>query len=83
MLGAVDDLLVEALFASYLQPSDTPPPPVVQAAVTETIMRLGTDGCAALVAAEFGDHPDTAVCRMVWVRETVRLSYPSADHQQL
>lgn len=83
MFGAIDDLLVEALFVSYIQPSDTPTPAMVQAAVTETIMRFGTDGCAALVAAEFGDHPDTAVLRMAWVRETVRLSYPTADHQQL
>jgi hypothetical protein len=83
MLGAIDDLLVEALFVSYLQPSCAPPPAMVQEAITEAIMRYGTDGCAALVAAEFGDHPDIAVCRMAWVRETVRASYPAAHHQQL
>jgi hypothetical protein len=83
MVGALDDLLVEALFVSYLQPSDIPTPARVQRAITEAIVRFGTDGCAARVAGEFGDHPDTAVNRMAWVRQTVRTSYPSPDHQQL
>jgi hypothetical protein len=46
-------------------------------------MRYGTDGCAARVAAEFGDHPYTAVRRMGWARQMVRAAYPSVDHQQL
>jgi hypothetical protein len=83
MVGAIDDLLVEALFVSYVQPSDVPTPAVVHQAITEAIMRYGTDGCAARVAAEFGDHPDIAVCRMGWVRQAVRAAYPSVDHQQL
>ena len=77
MLSAIDDLLVEALFVSYVQPSDHPAAPLVHRAITETIVRFGTDACAALVAVEFGDHPDTAVDRMTWARETVRASYPS------
>jgi hypothetical protein len=32
------------------------------------ILRYGSDGCAAGVATEFGDHPEAAVCRMRWVR---------------
>jgi hypothetical protein len=83
MVGAIDDLLVEALFVSYVQPSDAPTPAVVHRAITEAIVRFGTDGCAARVAVEFGDHPDIAVCRMSWARETVRASYPTAEHQQL
>jgi hypothetical protein len=82
MVGAIDDLLVEALFVSYVQPSDEPTPATVQQAITETIVRFGTDGCAARVAAEFGDHPENAVCRMAWVREMVRASYPATHHQQ-
>jgi hypothetical protein len=71
MISAVDDLVIEALFASYLQPSQAPTPAVVEAAVEQVILRLGSDGCAAAVAAEFGDHPETAVPRMCWVRSTL------------
>jgi len=83
MVGAIDDLLVEALFVSYVQPSDAPNPGLVHRAITEAIVRFGTDGCAALVAAEFGDHPDIAVTRMAWALQMVQASYPSPDHQQL
>ncbi len=83
MLSAIDDLLVEALFASHMQPSDDPTPKLVHRAITETIVRFGTDTCAALVAVEFGDHPDTAVNRMTWARQAVRASYPSPDRQAL
>jgi hypothetical protein len=31
------------------------------------ILRHGSDGCAAGVAEEFGDHPEVAVRRMAWV----------------
>jgi hypothetical protein len=83
MIGAIDDLLVEALFVSYVQPSDSPTAAVVHQAITEAIVRFGTEECAARVAAEFGDHPDIAVARMGWVRQVVRSSYPSPDHQEL
>lgn len=77
MVGAIDDLLVEALFVSYLQPSDAPPPDAVHQAITQAIVRYGTDGCVARAATEFGDHPDLAVERMAWARETVRTAYPA------
>ena len=83
MVGAIDELLVEALFVSHVQPSDAPSPDMVQQAVTETIVRFGTDGCAGRVAAEFGDHPDIAVARMAWAREMVVATYPRPDRQQL
>jgi hypothetical protein len=67
----VDYLVVEALFVSYLQPSQTPSPDAIEAAVTQTLQRFGSDGCAAAVAMEFGDHPETAVPRMCWVRSTL------------
>ena len=76
MVGAIDDLLVEALFVSYVQPSDAPTSSLVHRAITEAIVRFGTDGCVARVAAEFGDHPDTAVSRMRWALATVRSVYP-------
>jgi hypothetical protein len=71
MIGAVDDLVIEALFVSYLQPSQTPTADLIEAAVTQTLLRLGSDGCAAAVATEFGDHPEIAVLRMCWVRRTL------------
>jgi hypothetical protein len=71
MISAVDDLVVEALFASHLQPSQAPSAAVIEAAVEQVILRLGSDGCAAAVALEFGDHPDTAVPRMCWVRRAL------------
>jgi hypothetical protein len=34
-------------------------------------------GCAAQVAGEFGDHPETAVTRMAWAIATVGEVYPT------
>jgi hypothetical protein len=64
---AVKDLAAEALFVSYLQPSQSPTSVAVQEAITAMILRYGSDGCAAGVAEEFGDHPDVAVRRMAWM----------------
>lgn len=72
MISMMDDLVIEAMFASYLQPSQTPTAAVIEAAINQMIAQLGSDGCAAAVAAEFGDHPDTAVVRMCWVRKTLQ-----------
>ncbi|MFD1371647.1 hypothetical protein [Actinoplanes sichuanensis] len=66
---AVKDLAAEALFVSYLQPSQSPSRTAVEEAITTMILRYGSDGCAAGVAEEFGDHPEIAVQRMVWVHE--------------
>ena len=68
MISTVRDLAAEALFVSDLQPSDRPGRVTVEEAITAMILRYGSDGCAARVAAEFGDHPETAVRRMCWVR---------------
>ena len=69
MIATSTDLAAEALFASALQPSQSPSFSEVRSAVTETLLRLGSQGCAAAVAAEFGDHPETAVARMGWARQ--------------
>jgi hypothetical protein len=66
----------DALFASALQDSDHPSADAVRGAVSTTVLRLGRDGCAAAVATEFGDHPDTAVRRMSWVLTMVDVVYP-------
>ena len=67
MISIVKDLAAEALFVSSLQPSECPSRKAVERAVTAMILQFGSDGCAAEVATEFGDHPDTAVERMHWV----------------
>lgn len=67
MISIVKDLAAEALFVSCLQPSERPTREAVEQAVTAMILLHGSDGCAADVAAEFGDHPDCAVRRMSWV----------------
>jgi hypothetical protein len=61
----------EALFASTVQPSGSISPDQVRRAVATTLQRLGVRGCAARVAGEFGDHPDTAVARMGWALATI------------
>jgi hypothetical protein len=59
----------EALFASTLQRADTPTPDAVAEAIRSVVCRLGTTGCAALMAQEFGDHPEQAAERMRWARQ--------------
>jgi hypothetical protein len=66
----------EALFVSTLQPSESSTPDDVRRAVATTVQRLGIAGCAAEMAREFGDQPDTAAARMSWARATVRTVYP-------
>ena len=65
----VNDARCEALFASALQPSDSPTAAMVAEAISWTLRRFGAGGCAGRMAQEFGDHPDAAVRRMRWVRQ--------------
>jgi hypothetical protein len=51
----------------------------VRDAVATTLRRLGIKGCAAEVAGEFGDHPESAVARMSWALATVRATFPVVD----
>jgi len=48
-----------------------------EALFVSTLQRLGVRGCAARVAGEFGDHPDTAVARMGWALATINTVYPA------
>jgi len=59
----------EALFASALQPSDTPAAGVIARAIGFAGQRFGARGCAGRMAQEFGDHPDAAAERMRWARQ--------------
>jgi hypothetical protein len=74
--GTFETFRAEALFASTLQPSGSPSSDQVRRVVVTTPRRLGIGGCAAQTAAEFGDHPDTAVARMCWALATIRAVYP-------
>ena len=62
----------QALFVSHLQPSERPTATQVAAAVDEALRRAnGAIGCLAAIAAEYGEHPETAAARMRWALATV------------
>ena len=67
----VYDLRCEALFVSGLQPSDAPDGAALAAAADAAVRQYGVRGCAARMAQEFGDHPETAAARMRWIRQIV------------
>ena len=67
----VNAVRCEALFVSALQRSDQPTPADVRMAIRRAVRALGSRGCAARVAQEFGDHPEVAVERMRWARRLV------------
>jgi hypothetical protein len=46
-------------------------------AVAATLRQRGIQGCAAYLAGELGDHPDTAAARVRWTLATVRTAYPT------
>ena len=66
---AGNDAWCEALFASSLQPSDTPTAGMIAAAIRSAMQRFGPRGCTERMAQEFGDHPDAAAQRMRWARQ--------------
>jgi hypothetical protein len=67
----INTMRFEALFASTLQRSDRPSDEQVRQAITQTVRALGSRGCAARMAQEFGDHPEAALYRMRWARAEV------------
>jgi hypothetical protein len=77
MSSTVETVRAEALFASSLQSSERPAADQVRDAVSATLRRFGMRGCAARVAGEFGDRPETAVTRMMWALAMVRNVYPT------
>ena len=85
--GTFEVVRAQALITSSLQPTGSPSPGQVRLAVTTALRRWGVRGCAAEVAGEFGDHPDTAVPRMCWALATVNRVYaapspPSVPRQR-
>lgn len=77
MPGPFETVRAAALFVSPLQLSESPSPDQVRRAVGSTLRQLGVRGCAAQMAGEFGDHPDTAVTRMRWALATIHTAYPA------
>lgn len=76
----------EALFTSTLPTGSRPHRGIVDG-VIRTAVRAhgGIRGCAAEVAAEYGDHPEVAVRRMRWARGVVEEVYrrrPAATHRR-
>jgi hypothetical protein len=61
----------DALFVSALQCSQAPTTDQIRRAMDDAVRAFGHSGCAGRVAQEFGDHPETAVTRMRWARETL------------
>jgi hypothetical protein len=72
----LENVRAEALFVSDIQSSDMLDSTHIRSAVLRSVRQHGTRGCAALVAQEFGEHPETAVTRMCWVLGLVRRAYP-------
>src|SRR5215472_5783106 len=64
----VSDAWCEALFVSWLQPSNAPTAALVTQAVSSAARQFGVCGCAGQMAQEFGDHPEAAAERMLWIR---------------
>jgi hypothetical protein len=62
----------DALFVSALQRSQEPSKAQVRAAIAAAIGEFGAQGCAARVAQEYGEHPETAAPRMRWVRAVLQ-----------
>ncbi|BAL87240.1 hypothetical protein AMIS_20200 [Actinoplanes missouriensis 431] len=73
-----DVMHAEALFVSDLQPSDHPSAREVQVEVMTAILRHGVDGCADLLAQEYGEHHEQAAQRMRWCLDTVADAYQPA-----
>jgi hypothetical protein len=66
----------EALFTSDLSATSRPTTAQVEGAIQSAVRKYGgTRGCAAQMAAAFGDYPETAASRMRWARAMVESAY--------
>jgi hypothetical protein len=79
MIATTDSLTAAraaALFVSNLSTTHQPGRADVAAAITQALRTHGgTRGCAADVAAAYGDYPELAVPRMRWARSVVESVY--------
>lgn len=61
-----------ALFASELPTGSRPAPTAVQAAIATAVHAYGgSRGCVAMMAAAYGDYPETAAPRMRWALSVI------------
>jgi hypothetical protein len=74
---SLEAVRAEALFVFCLQAPQRPAPGAVREAVATALRSRGVRGCAAAVAEEFGEYPETAAPRMVWALQMVREVYPA------
>jgi hypothetical protein len=58
-----------ALFVSGLQRLDASTGDAVEQAGSRTMRQFGVRSCAGLMAQKFGDHLETAMDRMQWIRQ--------------
>jgi hypothetical protein len=65
----VDGARCEALFASELQRPDAPTAESVTEAISRTVRRLGTRGCAGSDGTRVRRSPQVAAERMRWIRQ--------------
>ena len=73
-----------ALFASDLPYQWHPGEAAMEAAISSALTVCGgVDGCVSALAAAYGDHPETAVPRMKWARQTIDAMRPQIDHSRL
>ncbi len=68
----------EALFVHSISHVPAVEPAAVADAVRETVRLHHISGIAAIVAQEYGDHPETACPRMVAARATIASVYGGA-----
>jgi hypothetical protein len=65
----------QALFVSDLSAFARHTQASVEQAISRAILlHGGVGGCAAVVAAAYGEHPEIAAARMMWAREVVEHS---------
>jgi len=80
MIATTDPLTAAraaALFVSSLSTTERPSRTEVEAAIKHALTaRGGTRGCAADMAATYGDYPELAAPRMRWARSTIEDLYP-------
>jgi hypothetical protein len=67
----------EALFVSDLPARPGMDHADLDGAIRTAVQKFGgSRGCAAAMAFEYGEHPETATARMRWALATVEAAYP-------
>ncbi|GIH28531.1 hypothetical protein Aph01nite_68410 [Acrocarpospora phusangensis] len=72
--------LAQVLFTSPVQPSDDLSPDKIRTAIDDRLCSCDGDTavCAAFVAQEAGDHPESFARRMRWALNAVTAAYQAA-----